>query len=298
MVMNIVRKLPPWLKRPLPSGKTYNRTENLLKTIGLDTICTNANCPNRGECWGRGTATVLILGNICTRTCKFCSVKNGRPKNPDPQEPEKIARLAGKLKLNYLVITSVTRDDLPDGGASHFRDCIKEVRRHHPHIKFEILTPDFKHCQQKTLKILSDALPFVFAHNIETVPSLYSAARKGADYRLSLNLLKMAKEIYGDIQTKSSIMLGLGETDSEVEQVLQDLHDVGCDRITIGQYLKPSPVRYPQGEKDCLDVVEYIKPEKFQWWDQRARQLGFRCVMSGPFVRSSYFAEKSFNGNE
>jgi len=298
MVMNIVRKLPPWLKRPLPSGKTYNRTENLLKTIGLDTICTNANCPNRGECWGRGTATVLILGNICTRTCKFCSVKNGRPKNPDPQEPEKIARLAGKLKLNYLVITSVTRDDLPDGGASHFRDCIKEVRRHHPHIKFEILTPDFKHCQQKTLKILSDALPFVFAHNIETVPSLYSAARKGADYRLSLNLLKMAKEIYGDIQTKSSIMLGLGETDSEVEQVLQDLHDVGCDRITIGQYLKPSPVRYPQGEKDCLDVVEYIKPEKFQWWDQRARQLGFRWVMSGPFVRSSYFAEKSFNGNE
>jgi len=298
MVMNIVRKLPPWLKRPLPSGKTYNRTENLLKTIGLDTICTNANCPNRGECWGRGTATVLILGNICTRTCKFCSVKNGRPKNPDPQEPEKIARLAGKLKLNYLVITSVTRDDLPDGGASHFRDCIKEVRRHHPHIKFEILTPDFKHCQQKALKILSDALPFVFAHNIETVPSLYSAARKGADYRLSLNLLKMAKETYGDIQTKSSIMLGLGETDSEVEQVLQDLHDVGCDRITIGQYLKPSPVRDPQGEKDCLDVVEYIKPEKFQWWDQRARQLGFRWVMSGPFVRSSYFAEKSFNGNE
>jgi len=288
--MNIVRKLPPWLKRPLPTGKTYSRTENLLSTIGLDTICTNANCPNRGECWGRGTATVLILGNICTRTCKFCSVTKGRPQNSDPQEPEKIARLAGKLKLKYLVITSVTRDDLPDGGASHFRDCINEVRQRHPRIKFEILTPDFKHCQQKALKILSDALPFVFAHNIETVSSLYSAARKGADYHLSLNLLKMAKEIYGDIQTKSSIMLGLGETDSEVEQVLQDLHDVGCDRITIGQYLKPS--------KDCLDVVEYIKPEKFQWWDQRARQLGFRWVMSRPFVRSSYFAEKSFIGNE
>jgi lipoic acid synthetase len=211
-------------------------------------------------------------------------VPKGVPQNPDANEPAKIARLARQLKLKYLVITSVTRDDLPDGGASQFRNCINAVRQQCPDVRFEILTPDFKGCQQKALEILADALSFVFGHNVETVPSLYQRARKGADYQISLGLLKMAKEIYGEIQTKSSIMLGLGETDSEVEQILKDLHNVGCDRITIGQYLKPS--------KGCLDVVEYVKPEKFQWWGQRARQLGFGWVMSGPFVRSSYFAEQ------
>jgi len=276
--------LPPWLKRPLPTGETYDRTNKVLSSLGLETICTNANCPNRGECWTRGTATVLILGNVCTRNCKFCSVATGKPKQPDPTEPARLAKMAMQLGLEYLVITSVDRDDLPDGGAGHFRDCINKVRRHCPNTRFEILTPDFRGCQAAAIKILRDALPFVFAHNVETVPSLYPIARAGGSYQRSLNLLKMAKEKYDNIQTKSSIMLGLGETNAEVEKVLQDLRDVGCDRITIGQYLKPS--------KNSLEVAEYISPAKFDWWKQKATGLGFSWVMSSPFARSSYFAEQ------
>jgi len=192
--------------------------------------------------------------------------------------------MAMRMKLKYLVITSVNRDDLPDGGAGHFRDCVLEVKRYLPDMKFEILTPDFKSCQQQAIEILADALPFVFAHNVETVPSLYSKARQGGDYQRSLNLLKKAKEAYGNIETKSSIMLGLGESDDEVEQVLRDLRSVGIDRMTIGQYLKPS--------RDSLDVVEYIGPEKFEIWKQKAIEAGFDWVMSGPFVRSSYLAEQ------
>jgi len=277
-------RLPPWLRRPLPAGETYNLTNKVLSSLGLETICTNANCPNRGECWARGTATVLILGNICTRKCGFCSVSTGKPKPPDQTEPARLAEMAKQLGLKYLVVTSVDRDDLPDGGASHFRDCIKKVRQHCPNVGFEILTPDFRGCQGRAVEILRDALPFVFAHNIETVPSLYPIARAGGSYQRSLNLLKMAKEGYDNIQTKSSIMLGLGETDAEVEQVLKDLRNVGCDRITIGQYLKPS--------KNALEVVEYITPAKFDWWKQKAVELGFSWVMSSPFTRSSYFAEQ------
>jgi lipoic acid synthetase len=278
------RKLPPWLRRPLPTGESYNRTNNILKSLGLETICNNANCPNRGECWERGTATVLILGNICTRNCGFCSVATGKPEPPDPTEPDRIAEMAEQMGLQYLVITSVDRDDLPDGGAGHFRDCINTVRRRCPDMRFEILTPDFHNCQAQAIEILQDALPFVFAHNIETVPSLYPIARAGGDYQRSLNLLRTAKESYDGIQTKSSIMLGLGETDAEVEQVLTDLRGVGCDRITIGQYLKPA--------KDALEIVEYIKPEKFDFWKQKAIELGFSFCLSSPFARSSYFAEQ------
>jgi lipoic acid synthetase len=249
----------------------------------LETICENANCPNRGECFNRGTATVLILGNICTRNCKFCSVTAGKPKPPEATEPQRLADMAEKLNLKYLIITSVNRDDLADGGAAHFRDCINTVRAKLPYMKFEILIPDFLHCQKAALDILSDSMPFVFAHNLETVPSLYSTARKGADYEMSLGLLKMAKNTYKDTPTKSSIMLGLGEDDDEVEQTLKDLLNVGCDRITIGQYLRPS--------KDCLDVVEYIKPEKFDFWKNKALDMGFSWVISEPFARSSYFAE-------
>ena len=183
-----------------------------------------------------------------------------------------------------MVITSVDRDDLPDGGASHFRNCIQKVRQKCPDIKFEILTPDFRNCESRALKTLADALPFVFAHNVETVPSLYLTARAGGNYKRSLNLLKMAKKSYGNIQTKSSIMLGLGESENEVLQVLKDLRNVGCDRITIGQYLKAS--------KKSLEVAEYIPPEKFDWWKQKAIELGFSWVFSSPFARSSYFAEK------
>ena len=278
------RKLPPWLRRPLPASESYNHTNNILKSLGLQTICNNANCPNRGECWERGTATVLILGNICTRSCRFCSVATGKPEPPDPAEPLRLAEMAEQMGLKYLVITSVDRDDLPDGGAGHFRDCINKVRQRCPDMKFEILTPDFRNCQARAIEVLRDALPFVFAHNIETVPSLYPIARAGGDYQRSLNLLKMAKESCDGIQTKSSIMLGLGETDAEVEQVLKDLRDVSCDRITIGQYLKPS--------KDSLDVAEYVRPAKFDSWKQRASELGFSWAMSSPFARSSYFAEQ------
>ncbi len=291
-------KLPPWLRRPLPASETYKRTNNVLSSLGLETICHNANCPNRGECWGRGTATVLILGNVCTRNCKFCSVATGKPGPPDPTEPRRLAKMAKQLGLKYLVITSVDRDDLPDGGASHFRDCINKVRQKCPDMKFEILTPDFRDCQGQAIEILADALPFVFAHNVETVASLYRKARAGGNYQRSLNLLKMAKEtleirtpgnqeIRGDsfeIVTKSSIMLGLGETDAEVEQVLKDLRKAGCDRITIGQYLKPSG--------NSLEVVEYVRPAKFDLWKQKAIELGFTWAMSSPFTRSSYFAEQ------
>jgi len=278
------RKLPAWLHRPLPANKTFSHTEQVLNSLGLQTICNNANCPNRGECWSKGTATVLILGNVCTRHCGFCSVVTGKPALPDPTEPARLAQMAKQMDLKYLVITSVNRDDLPDGGSGHFNNCLKIVRQQCPDIKFEILTPDFRNCQTEALKILRDALPFVFAHNVETVPSLYPVARIGGNYQRSLNLLKMAKETYSPIQTKSSIMLGLGETDEQVEQVLKDLRNVGCDRITIGQYLKPS--------KNSLDVVEYLTPYKFDWWRQKALQLGFSWVISSPFARSSYFAEQ------
>ena len=278
-----VRKLPVWLRKPLPAGKNYNHTNGVLSSLGLETICVNAKCPNRGECWSKGTATVLILGKICTRGCKFCSVSKGRPLPPDPDEPIKVAQMAKRMNLKYLVITSVNRDDLPDGGAGHFRDCINEVRQQCPDIQFETLVPDFRHYQRQVIETLKDALPFVFGHNIETVPRIYSKARSGADYQVSLNLLRLAKDCYKDVITKSSIMLGLGETDDEVEQVLKDLRDAGCDRITIGQYLKPS--------KDCLEVVEYIKPEKFEYWKQKARQIGFKWIISSPYARSSYFAE-------
>jgi lipoic acid synthetase len=277
-------KLPPWLKRPLPAGKTFNLTETTLGDLELQTICVHANCPNRGECWARGTATVLILGEICTRNCRFCSVAGGRPAPPDPTEPARLAEMVRKMKVKYLVITSVNRDDLPDGGAGHFRDCVNATRGAYPDTQFEILTPDFVNCEEKALNTLRSALPLVFAHNVETVPSLYSKVRRGGHYQRSLKLLKMAKDILGNVPTKSSIMLGLGESDDEVEQVLKDLREVGCDRLTIGQYLKPS--------KQSVDVFEYITPEKFAEWQIRAHDLGFSWVISAPFARSSYFAEQ------
>ena len=274
--------MPAWLRRPWPADDAFEQTEKVLSSLGLVTICHNANCPNKGECWSRGTATVLILGSVCTRNCKFCSVAVGRPAPPDPTEPARLAEMARQMNLRYLVMTSVNRDDLPDGGAGHFRDCIREVRLHRPDMKFEILTPDFRNAQGRAIQILRDALPFVFAHNVETVPSLYPLARAGGDYQRSVNLLKLAKESYDGIQTKSSIMLGLGESDFEVEHVLEDLRNAGCDRVTIGQYLRPS--------KNSLEVAEYVPPAKFDWWKRKAIRLGFSWVISSPFARSSYFA--------
>jgi lipoic acid synthetase len=211
-------------------------------------------------------------------------VATGRPQPPDPTEPARLADMVRRMEVKYLVITSVNRDDLPDGGAGHFRDCVNEVRRQCPAMRFEILTPDFRNCQEQALDILQDALPFVFAHNVETVPSLYPRARAGGDYERSLRLLRMAKDRYRNIPIKSSLMLGLGEREDEVEQVLRDLRRAGCERVTIGQYLKPS--------KDALAVVEYVPPEKFAWWKDRAMEIGFSWVLSSPFARSSYFAEQ------
>ena len=277
-------RLPAWLKRPIPASDSYANTSALVSDLGIETICTNAGCPNRGECWDSGTATVLILGNICTRNCKFCSVGHGKPLPPDVSEPERVAELAKRLKIKYLVITSVDRDDLDDGGAGQFRDVITRCRTENAGMDFELLVPDFRDCQEKALEILEGAVPFVFGHNIETVPSLYSKARPGGNYRLSLDLLKKAKARFPEMATKSSIMLGLGETDEEVIEVLNDLNNIGCDRVAIGQYLRPS--------KESLEVVEYVTPDKFAVWGETARGIGFSWVMSSPFTRSSYHAEK------
>jgi lipoyl synthase len=276
-------RLAPWLKRPLGSGDIFKHTAGTLEDLGLETICTNANCPNRGQCWSKGTATVLILGNICTRRCKFCAVGTGKPAPTDGTEPQRVADMAKKMKLKYLVITSVNRDDLADGGASHFRDVVNCCRTENPDLKFELLVPDFRGCPDEAIEILADALPFVFGHNVETVPSLYSKARPGGDYNDSLELLKKAKNFYSDTQTKSSIMLGLGETDEQVTEVLKDLRNARCDRVAIGQYLRPN--------KDCLDVVEFIEPERFDAWGKKATELGFTWVKSSPFTRSSFGAE-------
>jgi lipoic acid synthetase len=277
-------RFPIWLKRRLGTGGTYLHTQKTLEKLGLETICTNANCPNRGDCWSRGTATVLILGNICTRNCRFCSVGHGRPLPPDPTEPQRVADLAKEMNLRYLVITSVDRDDLPDGGAGHFRQVILTCRRQIPKIEIELLVPDFRDCREKALEILSDVRPFVFGHNVETVPQLYSKARPGGDYLRSLALLKKAKDRWPDIQTKSALMLGLGETDDQIREVLRDLRQAGCDRVAIGQYLKP--------DKNCLDVMEFVTPEKFHQWADEARKSGFTWVMASPFTRSSYHAEE------
>jgi lipoic acid synthetase len=281
--MNPKKRLPIWLKRRLPANTAYDHTDNVLNTLGLETICTNANCPNKGECWERGTATVLILGNICTRNCKFCSVGTGKPKAVDASEADRVADMADQMKIKYLVITSVDRDDLPDGGANHFRNVINCSRQRIPGIQFELLVPDFRDCQDEALEILSDALPFVFGHNIETVPNLYSKARPGGNYELSLDLLRKAKDKY-NLTTKSSIMLGLGETEDQVIQTLRDIRETGCDRIAIGQYLRPG--------KDALEVEEFVEPEKFEWWKQKAKEIGFTWVMSSPFTRSSFHAEQ------
>ncbi len=276
--------LPPWIKKRLGSGRGYVKTEQYLNTLGVETICTQAKCPNQGECWARGTATVLILGNICTRNCGFCSVSHGKPLPPDPDEPRRIAELTGKLKITYLVITSVDRDDLEDGGASQFRDVVNFTRIEHPETELELLVPDFRGVQSRALEILFEALPFVFGHNVETVPALYHEARPGGEYRRSLDLLAQAKEMRPELQTKSSLMLGLGESEAQVTDVLRDLRSVGVDRLCLGQYLKPSA--------HSLDVREFITPEEFARWKERALELGFSWVISEPFARSSYHADE------
>lgn len=274
---------PPWIRKGLATGAQYHKTELLLASHSVDTICTEAKCPNQGECWAKGTATVLILGHTCTRNCPFCSVGHGIPLPPDPSEPERVAELCRDLGIRYLVLTSVDRDDLEDGGAGQFRDVIHTCRTMNPSMRFEILVPDFKDVQESALDILDEARPFVFSHNVETVPALYRTARPGGEFSRSLHLLSLAKQKWPDTQVKTSMMLGLGETEEQIREVLHQLREAGCDRLCLGQYLKPS--------KESLDVAQFVHPDTFSDWKREAEDMGFSWVISEPFARSSYHAE-------
>jgi lipoic acid synthetase len=272
---------PSWLKRKIPSGAAYQHVHRVLGNGGLHTVCQAALCPNLGECFSRSTATFLILGDRCTRNCRFCAVIQGRPERPDPQEPARVAEAARTMKLRYVVVTSVTRDDLPDGGAGHFSDTIKEIREAIPDALVEVLVPDFQG-KWDALAVVLEARPDVLSHNMETVPRLYPSVRPQAGYLRSLGLLKRAGESDAVLLTKSGLMLGLGERDQEVKGTFRDLLDAGCRILTLGQYLQPSTEHLP--------VERYVSPEEFSVWRQTALKMGFSEVASGPFVRSSYHA--------
>jgi lipoyl synthase len=276
---------PSWLKRRLPSGPVYEQVRNLLKEVHLHTVCQEARCPNMWECFSHKTATFLILGDRCTRNCGFCAVSHG-PVNPlDTEEPSRVAKAVEQMALQYVVITSVTRDDLPDGGAGVFAETIESIRDRMPDTYIEVLIPDFKGDIDAIKKVVF-ARPQVFNHNIETVPGLYPTVRPQADYHRSLYVLEMAKKFNPLIITKSGIMLGLGEEEQEVFNTFQDLLNVGCNILTIGQYLQPT--------KDHLPVKRFVPPEEFQKLREKALEMGFDEVASGPFVRSSYHAKELF----
>ncbi len=276
------RRLPAWLKRPLPSGNENSFTDHLLRELRLETVCESARCPNRPECYARRTATFMILGNVCTRPCGFCSVPRGTPEALADDEPERVAEAAQRLRLKHVVITSVTRDDLPDGGADHFYRCILAVRAQ-TGAAVEVLTPDFLGDTAAIDRVL-EARPEVCNHNTETVPRLYRKVRGRADYQRTLDLLAHVKRRAPDVVTKSGLMLGLGETTEELLDVLADLRAVECDTLTLGQYLAPTLKHIP--------VVRYVPPAEFDALAVLARSLGFRQVASGPFVRSSYHADE------
>jgi len=280
-------KLPEWLR---PAARKRPHLESLgreLADMGLHTVCQSARCPNLGECFGHGTATFLILGNACTRDCRFCAVEHGRPAAPDPEEPSRVAEAAKRLGLRFVVITSVTRDDLPDGGAAHFAATIHAVRDLLPAARVEVLVPDFRGDPEAVRTVLT-ARPDVFGHNLETVPRLYPEVRPQADYRRSLEVLRFATELVPEVVTKSGLMVGLGEDDEEVLAVLRDLRAVGGSALTIGQYLQPT--------RGHALMVEYVHPGVFAEYARQAREMGFTRVMSGPLVRSSYHAEELAQG--
>ncbi len=282
-----LRRLPSWLKRKLPRGNGNNFTQELLSELRLETVCENARCPNRPECYSRRTATFMILGNICTRPCGFCSVPKGLPEDLEDDEPARVAEAAHRLGLRHVVITSVTRDDLPDGGADHFRRCILAVRERAGAV-VEVLTPDFLG-NLSAVDCVLEAAPEVFNHNMETVPRLYKKVRGRASYQRSLDLLAHVKRRSPATVTKSGLMLGLGETAEELFDVLADLRDAGCDTLTLGQYLAPTLKHIP--------VARYVPPAEFDELAARARTLGFLKVVAGPFVRSSYHADEMVNVN-
>jgi lipoic acid synthetase len=286
--VRIKTKKPPWLTRRLPSGPEYEKIRGLMNRGRLHTVCQEAKCPNIWECFSNRTATFLILGDRCTRNCRFCAVAHNPVEPPDPAEPMRVAQSVEKLGLTYVVVTSVTRDDLPDGGAGHFAKTIREIHRRIPEAVIEVLIPDFKG-DAEALRTVLEAQPQVLNHNIETVPRLYAAVRPGAVYARSLELLAHVRTIDASISTKSGLMLGLGETTAEIRQTLKDLLDAECRMLTMGQYLQPS--------KDHLPVARFVPPEEFDQWQKTAFQMGFSEVASGPFVRSSYHAKELFNAS-
>ncbi len=274
---------PEWIRMKVPDSARFQEIKQVLRDNNLHTVCEEASCPNIGECFSGGTATFMILGDICTRRCPFCDVAHGKPLPPDVNEPENLARTIAQMKLNYVVITSVDRDDLLDGGAQHFVDCIQAVRRQSPNIKIEVLVPDFRGRLDVALEILRKAPPDVMNHNLETVPRLYKQARPGSDYQNSLNLLKAFSEMYPEVPTKSGLMLGLGETDDEIITVMQDLRAHGVSMLTLGQYLQPSVHHIP--------VMRFVEPAIFASLKSKADDMGFNNSASGPMVRSSYHAD-------
>ncbi|MDD2684912.1 MAG: lipoyl synthase [Gallionella sp.] len=275
---------PEWIRVKSGSGAGYNEVKRMLREHQLHTVCEEASCPNIGECFGKGTATFMILGDVCTRRCPFCDVAHGKPLPPDTNEPENLARSIGLLKLKYVVITSVDRDDLRDGGAQHFSNCLLAIRAASPATKLETLVPDFRGRMEVALDAMASGLPDVLNHNLETVPRLYTLARPGADYTHSLNLLKHFKARFPQVATKSGLMLGLGETDEEVLQVMRDLRAHDVEMLTIGQYLQPSDGHLP--------VLRYVTPDTFKMFERAAKEMGFSHAASGPMVRSSYFADE------
>ena len=283
----VLRK-PDWIRVRIPASSEVGRIKNILRTRKLASVCEEASCPNISECFSHGTATFMIMGEICTRRCPFCDVAHGKPLALDEDEPRQLAEAVAEMKLKYVVVTSVDRDDLKDSGAGHFADCISELRAHNPDTRVEVLVPDFRGRMEIALEILSNCPPDVFNHNLETVPRLYKKARPGADYQWSLALLKQYKQLNPSVLTKSGLMLGLGETLDEVREVMRDLRDHDVDMVTLGQYLQPS--------RDHLALERYVHPNEFAELARDAKALGFSHVASGPLVRSSYHADLQAKG--
>ncbi len=283
----VLPKKPDWIRVKMPISPEITRIKETLRKHKLATVCEEAQCPNLGECFSGGTATFMIMGEICTRRCPFCDVAHGRPNPLSTNEPRELAEAIADMKLKYVVVTSVDRDDLRDGGAGHFADCIRETRLKSPNIKIEILVPDFRGRMDVALDILAAEPPDVFNHNLESVPSLYKKIRPGSDYQWSLDLLKKYKQRRPDVLTKSGLMLGLGESREELIQVLHDMHEHDIDMVTMGQYLQPS--------RDHLAVERFVPPAEFDEYGAIAKSLGFKAVTSGPLVRSSYHADQQFD---
>ncbi len=281
-----VSRMPTWIRQQLGGGTEYGKTAGTVKRQALNTVCEEAHCPNRAECWSRGTATFMLLGDTCTRACGFCNVKTGRPDVLDGDEPRRVAEAVASMGLDYVVLTSVNRDEQPDGGAGIFAETLKRLRQDKPDIGLEILTPDFQQDQQGAIEMIASAVDggqLVWGHNVETVPSLYKEVRRGSKYQRSIDLLALAAKL-PNVEAKSALMLGLGESKEEVLAVLQDLRAAGVARVSLGQYLRPTRYHLP--------VKEYISPETFEQYEAEAKAMGFAWVKAGPMVRSSYHAEE------